>query len=88
MGRADGPFKLAPGLRESGVVGGGLFLAFFVSVWRTAWRKRRERPAHLYALLGVRRGHELFIHTYLLYPYLLCGLILASDSVEEPARAA
>jgi O-antigen ligase len=73
---------------ESGLVGGGLFLAFFLTVWRTAWRNRREWPEHLYALLGYGVAMSFLSHTYLLYPYLLCGLILTSDSVKESARAA
>jgi O-antigen ligase len=73
---------------ESGLVGGGLFLAFFLTVWRTAWRHRREWPEHLYALLGYGVAMSFLSHTYLIYPYLLCALILASDSVKETARAA
>jgi len=60
-GRADAHSSWLLAFAESGVVGGGLFLAFFVSVWRTAWRKRRERPAHLYALLGYGVAMSFFI---------------------------
>ena len=72
---------------ESGVVGGCLFLAFFLFVGRTAWRNRREHPGQLYALLGYGVAMSFLSHTYLIYPYLLCALILTSDSVEETARA-
>lgn len=73
-------------LAESGFVGGFLFLAFFFSVWRSAWRRRGFRPDHLYALLGYGAAMSFLSHTYLLYPYLLAGLILASESAEEPGH--
>lgn len=72
---------------ESGLVGGTLFLAFFLAVARTAWRRRLEWPGHLYALAGYGVAMSFLSHTYQLYPYLLCGLILASDAVQETTLA-
>ena len=68
---------------ESGLLGGLLFAAFFITVLQTAWRNRAERPDQFYALGGYAVAMTFLSHTYLLFPYLLYGLILASDSVKE-----
>lgn len=71
---------------ESGIFGGILFLAFFLTVWRTAWRNRQTYPDQLYALGGYAVAMSFLSHTYLLFPYLLYGLIMASDSVQEKSE--
>jgi O-antigen ligase len=68
---------------ESGILGGILFIAFFLTVFRTAWRNRKENPDQFYALGGYGVAMSFLSHTYLLFPYLLYGLILATDSVKE-----
>jgi O-antigen ligase len=73
---------------ESGLVGGLLFLSFFVSVWRTAWRNRRRRPEQLYALAGYAVAMSFLSHTYLLYPYLMAALVLSSAAGRDFPHAA
>src|SRR5207302_10031172 len=66
---------------ESGILGGLLFVAFFVAVLWTAWSIRRQYPEQLYALVGYGVAMTFLSHTYLIYPYMLAGLIIASDSL-------
>ena len=68
---------------ESGLVGGGLFIAFFIAVWRQAWAHRRAHSDLLYALLGYLVTMTFLSHTYSLYPYVLAGLILSASAVKE-----
>jgi O-antigen ligase len=67
---------------ESGLIGGWLFILFFLYVLRTAWRNRERWPAQLFAIVGYGVTMTFLSHTYLIYPYVLSGLILASDSVQ------
>jgi O-antigen ligase len=68
---------------ESGVLGGTLFLVFFIVVFKSAWRHRKERPDQLYAIGGYGVAMSFLSHTYFIFPYLLYGLIMATDSVKE-----
>jgi len=68
---------------ESGIPGGVLFVSFFVIVLKTAWRNRQQWPEHLYALVGYGVVMSFLSHTYVMYIFLLAGLILASDSLKE-----
>jgi hypothetical protein len=70
-------------LAEAGFPGGLLFIAFFVAVWKAAWRTREEHPDHLNALVGYGVAISFLSHTYVLYPYLLAGMVLAADSVKR-----
>jgi len=72
-------------LAESGFVGGFLFTAFFISVFRIAWNNFRESPDQFYALAGYGVAMSFLSHTYVLYPYLLSGLILATSAIKERA---
>ncbi|OGR89031.1 MAG: hypothetical protein A2992_04355 [Elusimicrobia bacterium RIFCSPLOWO2_01_FULL_59_12] len=70
---------------ESGFVGGFLFIAFFVIVFQIAWIHRRENPDQFYALAGYGVAMSFLSHTYMLYPYLLAGLVLATSAIKERA---
>lgn len=70
-------------LGESGFVGFSLFLAFFVSVVRVAWRSRVKRPDQLYAVAGYGVAMSFLSHTYSQYFYILMALVLASAAVKE-----
>jgi putative inorganic carbon (HCO3(-)) transporter len=73
-------------LAETGFVGFFLFVAFFVSVVRIAWRDRAQRPGQLYAVAGYGVAMSFLSHTYSLYYYILMALILASASVKKKVR--
>jgi len=68
---------------ESGIPGGLLFISFFVTVLRTAWHNRLQRPAQLYALVGYGVAMSFLSHTYLMDVYLLAGLVMSSDSLRN-----
>jgi len=68
---------------ESGVIGGLLFVTFFLMVLRTAWRNRQRWPAQFYALAGYGVAMSFLSHTYTFYFYLLAGLVIASDAFQE-----
>jgi O-antigen ligase len=70
-------------LAEAGIVGGGLFIGFFIWVARIAYLNRRRWPDQLLALVGYGVCMTFLSHTYLFYFYLLAGLILASESLKE-----
>jgi len=70
---------------ESGLIGGFLFIAFFVTVLRIAWEHLRDNPDLFYALVGYIVAMSFLSHTYMLSPYLLSGLILAASAVKERA---
>lgn len=70
---------------ESGFVGGFLFIAFFATVFRIAWIHRLETPDQFYALAGYGVAISFLSHTYMLYPYLLAGLVLATSAIKERA---
>jgi len=70
---------------ESGLIGGLLYVLFFLAVVRTAWRNRQEWPAQFYALAGYGVAMTFLSHTYGIYIAVLSGLILASNSIKERA---
>jgi O-antigen ligase len=72
---------------ESGVLGGLLFVGFFISILLTAWRNRKESPENFYAIGGYGVAMSFLSHTYLLFPYMLYGLILATDSIKRKSSA-
>jgi O-antigen ligase len=72
---------------ESGLVGGFLFTAFLMAVCRVAWRLRGSFPDQLFALVGYSIAMSFLSHSYIMFPYLLYGLILASDSIEGDSLA-
>ncbi|HVO32958.1 MAG TPA: O-antigen ligase family protein, partial [Elusimicrobiota bacterium] len=68
---------------ETGFIGGFLYLGFFISVLRQAWRNRVRRPEQLYSLAGYGVAMSFLSHTYALDVFLLAGLILASAALPE-----
>ncbi|MFA5976382.1 MAG: O-antigen ligase family protein [Elusimicrobiota bacterium] len=68
---------------ESGIPGGILFVSYFVMISKIAWRNRGPWPDHFYAIAGYGVTMTFLSHTYLMYLYLLAGLIMASDSLRD-----
>lgn len=75
-------------LAETGFPGGILFISFFVAIWRRAWLNRRLWPGQFYALVGYGIAMSFLSHTYSLYYFMLCGLILSTNSVMEQSAHA
>jgi hypothetical protein len=77
---------------ETGVLGLILFVSIFVTSFRDAWRVFGSVPEFLLAMVGYGICMSFLSHSYLLYPYLLYGLIGVARRVypslaPEPAPA-
>jgi len=70
---------------ETGLTGGILFTLLFFSTAQVAWRAREEEPELFYSLVGYGTAMFFLSHTYLIYPYLLFGLISAQGSIQRNA---
>ncbi|AUN99182.1 hypothetical protein DOM21_05065 [Bacteriovorax stolpii] len=79
-------------LAETGIVG----FCFYVGIWifslRSAWVMRKEHPEFILAMLSYGTAITFLSHTYMLYPYILLGLTVASgqfylkDEVKVPTK--
>jgi O-antigen ligase len=75
---------------ETGVLGLVLFVALFSTAFRNAWQVFATAPEFLLAMVGYGITMSFLSHSYLLYPYLLYGLIgvarrVYPSAVPEPA---
>ncbi|MDO9181223.1 MAG: O-antigen ligase family protein [Bacteriovorax sp.] len=79
----EGQFKTAHStwllaLAETGVVG----FIFYIGIWfysfKSAWSMKIEHPEFILAILSYGTAITFLSHTYLLYPYILLGLTVAS----------
>lgn len=65
-------------LAETGFMG----FIFYIGIWifslRSAWAMRVEHPEFLLAILSYGTAITFLSHTYMLYPYILLGLTVAS----------
>ncbi len=71
-------------LAETGLLGAALFLAFFVVALKTAWKQRGLWPDHFCAMAGYVVIISFLSHPYVMYPYLLIGLVMAADALRRP----
>lgn len=75
-------------LAETGVPG---FL-FYIGIWlfslRCAWRMREVHPEYLLALGSYGTAISFLSHTYMLYPWILLGLIVASAKFYNEKKSA
>ena len=67
---------------ETGVVGLALFMAAFWFSLKNAWSIRGKRPEFLLAIVGYGVAMTFLSHSYLIYPYLLYGLIGSACRLE------
>lgn len=79
----EGQFKTAHStwllaLAETGIPG----FIFYMGIWffalRASWTMRYAHPEYLMALASYGTAITFLSHTYMLYPYILLGLIVAS----------
>lgn len=65
-------------LAETGIVG----FIFYIGIWifslRSAWAMRVEHPEFLLGIISYGTAITFLSHTYMLYPYILLGLTVAS----------
>lgn len=84
----EGQFKTAHStwllaLAETGIPG----FIFYMGIWgfalRAAWGMRVEKPEYLLAIVSYGTAISFLSHTYMLYPYILLGLTIASAKFYE-----
>jgi O-antigen ligase len=73
-------------LAEAGIPGFILFMAFFFEICRKARKISRLEPALAFSLVGYATAITFLSHTYLIYPYILFGLVAAAARVHEDPR--
>lgn len=65
-------------LAETGIVGFIFYMGIWISSLRSAWAMRVEHPEFLLGILSYGTAITFLSHTYMLYPYILLGLTVAS----------
>jgi O-antigen ligase len=73
-------------LAETGVPGFLFFVAFVISVLRMARRILPSEPDLFVALVAYLIAISFLSHTYLIYPYILMGLIVAAYRIHFRSR--
>ena len=68
-------------MAEGGLVGLLLFVGFYLTAVRAAWRVRLVHPDLILSLAGYGMAISFLSHTYLFLPYLLAALVLAAVRV-------
>ncbi len=74
-------------LAETGFVGFGLFVALFVTAMRLAWRVFPWAPEYFLGLMAYANAFTFLSHSYLIYPYLMYGLINVAGRIYIPVQA-
>lgn len=70
-------------LAESGVMGFIFYAGIWILTFRSAWRMKESHPEFILALLSYGTAITFLSHTYMLYPYILLGLIVAAGPFYE-----
>lgn len=73
-------------MAEAGLPGLILFISFFISIFIRAIRLSAFFPELVISLVGYGLSMTFLSHTYLLFPYLLCSLILGADSFNRSPK--
>jgi O-antigen ligase len=63
---------------ESGAVGFLFYLGVWVCALRASWNMRYDRPEYILGILSYGMAITFLSHTYMLYPYILMALTVAS----------
>ncbi|MGZ3787734.1 MAG: O-antigen ligase family protein [Bacteriovorax sp.] len=79
----EGQFKTAHStwllaMAETGIVGFVFYMGIWIFSLRSAWAMRVEHPEFILAILSYGTAITFLSHTYMLYPYILLGLTVAS----------
>lgn len=70
-------------LGEAGPIGLLLFLMMFYEIAKKAILLRNRKPEILYAFIGYSITMTFLSHPYIIYPYILLGLVSASARIYE-----
>lgn len=65
-------------LAETGIPGFIFYMGIWIFALRAAWTMRAEHPEYILAILSYGMAITFLSHTYMLYPYILLGLVVAS----------
>lgn len=65
-------------LAETGIVGFVFYMGIWFFSFRSAWSMRYEHPEFLLGMISYGTAITFLSHTYMLYPYILLGLTVAS----------
>lgn len=65
-------------MAETGIVGFIFYMGIWVFSFRSAWAMRAEHPEFILAMISYGTAITFLSHTYMLYPYILLGLTVAS----------
>ena len=68
-------------LAETGVVGSFFYLGVWIYALVQAWRMRELHPEYILAMLSYGTAITFLSHTYILYVYILLGLVVASGQL-------
>lgn len=70
-------------LGEAGPIGLLLFLLMYYEILKKAYKMRNIRPEVFYSFVGYSVTMTFLSHPYIIYPYILLGLISASARIYE-----
>lgn len=65
-------------MAETGIVGFIFYVGIWIFSFRSAWVMRSEHPEFILAMISYGTAITFLSHTYMLYPYILLGLTVAS----------
>lgn len=65
-------------LAETGIVGFGFYMGIWFFSFKSAWVMRNDHPEFLLGMISYGTAITFLSHTYMLYPYILLGLTVAS----------
>ncbi len=65
-------------LAETGVIGFTFYMGIWIFALRSAWAMRFAHPEFLLGMLSYGTAITFLSHTYMLYPYILLGMTVAS----------
>ncbi|MBC7538426.1 MAG: O-antigen ligase family protein [Bacteriovorax sp.] len=68
-------------LAETGIMGFIFYMAVWVYAFRSAWRMRFVHPEYILAMIAYGTTISFLSHTYILYPYILLGIVVASGQL-------
>jgi putative inorganic carbon (HCO3(-)) transporter len=70
-------------LAESGFMGLFLFVALWAYTAYRAWLLRNTEPEYFMSLAGYAVAISFLSHTYLLFPYILLGLVISHSKLDD-----
>lgn len=73
-------------LAETGIPGFIFYMGIWIFAFRASWAMRYAHPEYLMALTSYGTAITFLSHTYMLYPYILLGLIIASGKFYSTSK--